>query len=157
MALHKEAPEAAKPAAADEVLAKMGALLAEAELALNTDRKLATSIEKAGNVVLPMVFQQLAEPQGNPDRPLPDYVAANGLPLVAAPVLPPPGVFPLVPIAELGAARPGIGHLNADIDVDGAVRAEPLLVRYFDKVFHALSVQIAARSLNLGIADIKPV
>jgi serine/threonine-protein kinase len=157
MALQKEAPEAAaKPAPADEVLAKMGAMLAEAEQALNTDRKLAGSIEKAGNVVLPMVFQQLAEPRGNPDKPLPDYVLANALPLAAAPVLPPPGVLPLYPIAELGAARPGIGHLNADIDVDGAVRAEPLLVRHYDKAFPALSVQIAARSLNLGIHDIRP-
>lgn len=157
MALQKEAPEAAKPGPADEVLARIGGVLAEAEQTLNADRKLATSLDKAGNVVLPMVFQQLAEPQGNPDKPLPDYVAANAMPLVAAPVLPPPGVFPLYPIAELGAAKPGIGHLNADIDVDGAVRAEPLLVRYYDKVFPALSVQIAARSLNLGVTDIKPV
>lgn len=157
IALQKEAPESAKPGPADEVLAKIGGVLNEAEQTLNADRKLASSIGQAGNVVLPMVFQQLVEPQGNPDKPLPDYVAANGLPLVAAPILPPPGVFPLYPIAGLGAAKPGIGHLNADIDVDGAVRAEPLLVRYYDKVFPALSVQIAARSLNLGVADIKPL
>lgn len=156
MTLIKEAPVAARPGASDEIMARIGSLLGEAEQALNTDRKLAESIEKAGNVVLPMVFRQLAEPRGNPDRPLPDYVAASSLPLTPADVPPPPGVFPLYPIPELGASRPGIGHLNADIDVDGAVRAEPLLVRYFDRVFPALSVQVAARSLNLGIADIKP-
>jgi len=140
-----------------DALARFGAVLAEAEQALNTDRTLAGSMRRAGNVVLPLVFQQLAEPQGNPDKPLPNYVAANAM---AGPrgteTLPPPGVFPLYPVAELGAAVAGIGHLNADIDVDGAVRAEPLLIRYYDQVFPALSVLVAARSLNLGIADIKP-
>ncbi len=144
--------------AADAAQTRIGGLLAEAEQALNTDRKLAGSIQNAGNVVLPMIFQQLAEPQGNPDKPLPAYVTANGIPVAGAGEFqPPPGIFPIFPIAELGAAQPGIGHLNADHDVDGAVRAEPLLVRYYDRAFPALSVQIAARSLNLGAADIKPV
>jgi CHASE2 domain-containing sensor protein len=143
--------------AGNEGLAKIGAVLTEAEQALNTDRKLASSMKAAGNVVLPMVFQQLAEPQGNPDKPLPDYVLASGMAGVrGVDTLPPPGVFPLYPVAELGPAVAGIGHLNADIDVDGAVRSEPLLVRYYDQVFPALSVVVAARSLNLGVADIKP-
>ena len=158
--LHNEltAQGAADPkAVANEGLARIGAVLTEAEQALNTDRKLASSMKSAGNVVLPLVFQQLTEPQGNPDKPLPAYVLASGMPGPrGADRLPPPGVFPLYPVAELGPAVAGIGHLNADIDVDGAVRAEPLLVRYYDQVFPALSVVVAARSLNLGVADIKP-
>jgi serine/threonine-protein kinase len=161
LVLQKEiesATDAGKAPAAADAQARVAALLAEAEQALNTDRKLASSIQGAGNVVLPMVFQQLAEPQGNPDKPLPAYVSANSTAFAGAgDLLPPPGIFPIYPIAELGAAQPGIGHLNADNDVDGAVRAEPLLIRYYDRAFPALSVQIAARSLNLGIADIKPV
>ncbi|MCW5604991.1 MAG: CHASE2 domain-containing protein, partial [Burkholderiales bacterium] len=104
------------------------AMLQEAEQALNTDRKLADSFKRAGNVLLPMVFQSLAEPQGNPDKPLPDYVSANSLPadMRGAEFLPPPGIRPLYPIAELGAHVIGIGHLNAASDVDGAVRTEPL-------------------------------
>jgi eukaryotic-like serine/threonine-protein kinase len=158
--LHAElaAQDAAIPGkTANNALPRMGTVLAEAEQTLNTDRQLAGSIQRAGNVVLPMVFRHLAEPQGNPDQPLPGYVAANSMagPGSAA-ALPPPGIFPLYPIAELGSVAAGIGHLNADIDVDGAVRAEPLLVRYYDKVFPSLSVLVAARSLNLGITDIKP-
>jgi len=150
------AADSAKPGA--EAVMRIGSLLTEAEQALNTDRKLASSIKNAGNVVLPMVFQQLAEPQGNPDKPLPAYITANSVASAGSgEYLPPPGILPIYPIAELGAALPGIGHLNADHDVDGAVRAEPLLVRYYDRTFPALSVQIAARSLNLGISDIKPV
>jgi serine/threonine-protein kinase len=160
--LHNElkAQAAADPkaAAAGDGLQRIGEVLIEAEQALNTDRRLAESMKAAGNVVLPMVFQQLAEPRGNPDKPLPTYVLASGM---AGPrgvdALPPPGVFPLYPVAELGPAAASVGHLNADIDVDGAVRAEPLLVRYYDQVFPALSVMVAARSLNLGLADIKPV
>ncbi len=146
-----------KGAGDSDALKRIGTVLAEAEQALNTDRQLAASMQRAGNVVLPMVFRQLAEPQGKPDQPLPGYVTANGM---AGPrgaeALPPPGVFPLFPVADIGSAAAGIGHLNADIDVDGAVRAEPLLVRYYDKVYPSLSVLVAARSLNLSIADIKP-
>jgi len=150
------AADSAKPGA--DAVMRIGSLLTEAEQALNTDRKLASSIKNAGNVVLPMVFQQLAEPQGNPDKPLPAYIIANSVASAGSgEFLPPPGILPIYPIAELGAALPGIGHLNADHDVDGAVRAEPLLVRYYDRTFPALSVQIAALSLNLGISDIKPV
>ena len=153
LVMQKEIP----PGAVNNATESMGALLAEAEIALNTDRKLADSVKRAGNVVLPLVFQQLAEPQGKPDKLLPDYVTANALAMPSGTDnLPPPGVFPLIPIDVIGSAVSGIGHLNADNDIDGAVRAEPLLVRYYDKVYPALSVLIAARSLNLGVADIRP-
>src|SRR5206468_12205052 len=56
----------------------VGKLLGEAEQALDTDAKLATSIGKAGNVLLPSVFQ-LGEPQGNPDKPLPAGVAKTAI------------------------------------------------------------------------------
>ena len=61
------------PNAVEQVspLATIGQLLGEAEGALNTDRKLAASYEKAGNVLLPMLFE-LGDPRGKPDRPLPE-------------------------------------------------------------------------------------
>lgn len=152
-------PAPAVPPTAAPEPEQFGALLREAEQALNTDRKLADAFRRAGNILLPMVFQTLAEPQGNPDKPLPDYVAANGLAFSArdAGFLPLAGIDPLYPIAELGGNAAGIGHLNAANDVDGAVRTEPLAVRYYDRLFPALSVMVAAKSLNLKITDIKPV
>jgi len=138
--------------------AQFYSMLGEAEDALNTDQKLATSIKNAGNVLLPLVFQQFPlEPQGNPDQPLPDYVLANTLTVdnPNADFLPPPGVDPAYPITELGTVSAGLGHLNAQPDVDGAVRAEPLIVRYYDKFFPSFSLMLAAQSLNLPIADIK--
>ena len=49
---------------------RLGKLIAEAEQALDTDAKLAASMAKAGNVLVPSVFV-LGEPQGKADKPLP--------------------------------------------------------------------------------------
>jgi CHASE2 domain-containing sensor protein len=40
-------------------------------------------------------------------------------------------------------------------DVDGAVRQEPLLINYYGKAVPSMSLLVAAKSLNLGPADIK--
>jgi hypothetical protein len=53
-------------------------VIAEAELALDTDAKLAASMKKAGNVLVPSVFS-LGEPQGNPDKPLPAYALKSAI------------------------------------------------------------------------------
>jgi serine/threonine-protein kinase len=138
-------------------LERMGAILQEAEVALNTDRKLAASYAKAANVLLPMLFE-LGDPRGRPDRALPDYVTRNalGAPEGAGPDLPfatSPSVT--IPVEAIGRSAAGIGHLNARVDVDGGIRSEPLVVAHFDQLFPALSMLVAARSLNLGVADIK--
>jgi hypothetical protein len=53
-------------------------VIAEAELALDTDAKLAASMTKAGNVLVPSVFV-LGEPQGKPDKPLPPYALKSAI------------------------------------------------------------------------------
>ena len=135
--------------------AALVALLKEAEQALNTDRKLAESQNKAGTVVLPMVFQ-LGEPRGRPDEALPDYVQKNGVVAGgAADAYPLPTMGVLVPVGAIGRSATGLGHVNAFPDVDGGIRTEPLAVQYFDQYYPSLSMMIAAKSLNLGPADIK--
>ncbi|MDQ5915199.1 MAG: eukaryotic-like serine/threonine-protein kinase [Pseudomonadota bacterium] len=139
---------------APEVVA-MGELLKEAEVKLNTDRVLAESVERSGAVVLPMLFA-LGDPKGRPDKPLPEYVAKNRLPQVAeANGEAFPSASVQVPIEALGSRAAAIGHLNANADVDGGIRAEPLVLRYYDTFYPSLSLLVAARSLNLGPADIK--
>ncbi len=136
-------------------LEKIGGVLKEAEIALNTDRKLAESYGKSGAVLLPMVFQ-LGEARGRPDKPLPDFVVANRVPQVApGSGFALPGVQVQYPVEAIGAKAAGLGHLNANPDVDGGVRAEPLVVQYYDQYYPSLSLMIAARSLNLGPADIR--
>ncbi len=146
------------PAAAE--VAEIDQLLAGTEAALNTDAKLSASIKANGNVLLGMVFQQFdREPLGNPDRPLPEYlmrntVAAAGTSQGAA-ALPVSALVPIAPIASFGTVAAGVGHLNNYIDIDGAVRSDPLVVRHYDQYFPSLSLLLAARSLNLTPRDIQ--
>src|SRR5712691_7520446 len=124
-------------------LAQIGTTLREAE-----------SVEKAGNVLLP-IDVAWGEPRGKPDRPLPEFVVKNALQKVST-----GEDLPLLtralqyPIENLGKEAVGLGHLNLWKDIDGTVRSEPLVVAYFDHYFPSLSMMIAAKSLNLGVGDI---
>ena len=152
------APDPNAPAAtpATGQLGQFVTLLKEAEQTLNTDRRLAESFARAGNVV-PMTLFELGEPRGRPDKPLPEYVTRNNLPKVDKGMG--DGVLPTVkvdyPIEIIGKAAAALGHLNATPDVDGGTRTEPLVLGYFDQVYPSLSMMVAARSLNLGVGDIK--
>ena len=128
---------------------------------LNPDIKLSESFKKAGNVILAMPFV-VGEPQGNPDSSFPDYINKNALTSVtdaigaeASGLLPVPTVKGFPPIALFGESVAGIGHLNTLADVDGAVRTEPLVLGYYNQFFPSMSLQIAAKYLNLQAKDIK--
>jgi CHASE2 domain-containing sensor protein len=166
------APAAAAPAAGDPAAAPVApapvaaaahsscpqieALLIEADQKLNTDRRLADALAKAGNVALPMLFV-LGEPRGRPDKDLPDYVKKNAVKLSGgadAPPFPTLGVDAGV-IEPLGKVATSIGHLNVTPDVDGAIRTEPLVLAHFDQAYPSLSLLVAAKSHNLTVADIQ--
>ena len=136
-------------------MAQITALLKEAELQLNTDRKLAESYGRAGSVLLPMVFT-LGEPRGKPDRPLPDFVQKNAVAAAGNADTPPlPSASVQYPIDAIGRSAAALGHLNANADIDGGIRTEPLVLQYFDQYYPSLSMMLVARSLNLAPADIK--
>ncbi len=143
----------ADPAAAPGGLPEqLGKVIAEAEVALDTDAKLAASMSKAANVLVPSVFV-LGEPQGKPDNPLPAYALKSAVEERNNFSL--PAVRGQQPIEIIGNAAAGIAHLNQLPDVDGAVRQEPLLINYFGKAVPSMSLLVAAKSLNLDAADIK--
>jgi len=130
-------------------------VLKEAEQELNPDRKLAEAYAKSGKVVIPMNFK-LGAPLGKPDKPLPDYVARNAIPgSYGGAVLARQAVAVEAPIEPLGRASAAIGHLTHPLDVDGTVRSEALALQYYDQLFPSLSLMIAAKSRNLGPADMK--
>ncbi len=131
---------------------QLGKVIAEAEQTLDTDAKLAASMTRAGNVLLPSVFQ-LGEPQGKQDQPLPAYVARGTIEEGTGFSV--PAMRGQYPIELLGNAAAGVGHLNQLHDVDGAVRDDPLLVNYYGKAVPSMALLAAARSLNLGPGDIK--
>ncbi|MBA2962902.1 MULTISPECIES: protein kinase domain-containing protein [Ramlibacter] len=130
----------------------LAALTAEAEQTLDTDGKLAASMARAGNVLVPAVFE-LGEPQGKPDKPLPAAVARGTVDDRSGFAL--PAVRGQYPIDTIGNAAAAVGHLNQTNDVDGAVRADPLLVNYYGRGVPSLALLAAARSLNLGPDDIR--
>ncbi|MFZ5455973.1 MAG: CHASE2 domain-containing serine/threonine-protein kinase [Pseudomonadota bacterium] len=141
---------------AAESLDAFSAVLREAEAALNTDRQLAESVARAGNVALPMLFLD-GEPQGRPDKPLPEFVRLMALKNVE-------GSEPLPPltldvsagvIEPLGKVAAAVGHLNPSIDRDGGLRLQPLVMTHFDQLYPSLPLLIAAKSLNLGVDDIR--
>jgi serine/threonine-protein kinase len=134
----------------------LAVVLAEAEDRLNTDRRLAVAMGKAGNVALPMLFH-VGEPHGRPDRLLPEFVAANGVKITLGTEFPPipTQAIDAGVVDSLGRQAAVIGHLNGLPDIDGAIRAEPLILGHFDQAIPSLSLLIAAKSLNLTPADIQ--
>ena len=134
------------------VTEQLGKVISEAEAALDTDSKLAASMAKAGNVLIPSFFE-LAEPLGKADKPLPAFALKSAIDESTG--FSEPAVRGQQPIEVIGNAAAGVGHLNQLNDVDGAVRLEALLVNYYGKAVPSMSLLSAARSLNLGAGDIK--
>jgi serine/threonine-protein kinase len=156
---HKIVPagaDSSPPRGVSPEVLEIGTTLQEAESALNTDRKLADSFAKAGNVVLPILFTR-GEPRGKPDKPLPEFVRKNALSIQGIGddrPLSTSGVE--VPIVDsLGAAAAAVGHLNSEPDVDGAIRTEALAITYYDEFYPSLAAMLVAKSLNLTAQDIK--
>ena len=154
------ATAAANPGAADAAapsvdFAQFGTLLKEADTALNTDRKLASSFAAANNVVLSTDLT-VGEPRGKPDKDLPAFVAKFTLvDKKGADIIPTNQIQ--FPIESLGSVAAGLGHLTQTQDPDGAIRTEPLLLQYYDRYVPSFALMVAAKSLNLGVDDIKVI
>lgn len=136
--------------------ATMGSVFNEAIVKLNVDQQLASSIAKAGNVVLPMLFE-LGEAQGEPDKPLQPAVKkweleASGSPDNGWPI---PAKGATQPLSAIANSAAGIGSESIVPDDDGVVRSIPLAVRYFDQIYPTFPLVAAAKSLNLSPKQIK--
>ncbi|MGQ0543897.1 MAG: CHASE2 domain-containing protein, partial [Betaproteobacteria bacterium] len=132
------------------------ALLKDAEEEFDTDRRLANSFSAAKNVVLPILFE-FGIPRGKPDKALPEFIRRNAVAITAGSDELPlqTNSLAISIIDSLGSAAASIGHLNAALDVDGAIRTEALAATYYDEYYPSLAVMIVARSLNLGPKDIQ--
>ena len=135
-------------------IAPLGSLLQEAESVLNTDRRLAESFDQAGRVIVPMLFE-LGASHGKPDQPTPAFIARHQVAKVAGAggVNEARGITP--PIEPLGSKALAIGHLNTNADVDGGIRREALIIKYYDQYYPSFSLAIAAASLNLKAVDVQ--
>ena len=142
-------------------LLEFGEHLEQAEEMLDTDSRLAESIAQAGNVVMGMQLVP-GRAHGNAPRELPDFVrgsliqpenvmpgAAGGSPMST--------INAIAPIAQLGEPAAAIGHIVNPLDVDGAIRFEPLILDYYGDYVPSMSLQLAARSLRLDNQDISVI
>jgi len=127
------------------------ALLKDAQEEFNTDRKLAASVARAGNVVLPLLFV-LEAPRGRAGAPLPQYIRRNA---VAGDAGTRSSGLAISVLEPLGAAAAALGHLNVVPDADGAVRVEAPVVAHFGEAYPSLSAMLVAKSLNLGPQDLR--
>ncbi|MBL8524919.1 MAG: CHASE2 domain-containing protein [Betaproteobacteria bacterium] len=148
---------AAAPAVATPISpawVEMAAILAEAEGALNTDRRLAASFKKAGNVVLPAFMDtKRVPPLGRPNFKLPDYATASIVPNGLS------GAYGGdqfgFPIPELGATAAGIGDFSLATDETGGVREDFTTIDFHGTAFPSMAMAIAAKALNLTAKDIR--
>ncbi|AOW15160.1 serine/threonine protein kinase [Hydrogenophaga crassostreae] len=123
-----------------------------AEQRLDSDAVLASSMRASGRVVIPSLFT-LGDAPGRPDAPLPGFARRSTLPDGAS--LGMPATATQQPMAMFGDAAQAVAHLNPALDVDGAVRAEPLLVRFDGEAVPSMALTVAAITLNLNREDVK--
>ncbi|HEX6549577.1 MAG TPA: CHASE2 domain-containing protein, partial [Gammaproteobacteria bacterium] len=145
------------PAPVKQALLTLRQKMQDAESTLDVDAKLADSIKSAGDVVIPMVFT-LGEPLGRPNETTPDYILKNALgPIISTPGdqgQPLPTTAMSMPVAQFAKAASMIGFLNDTADPDGALRAEPLVLRYYDAYYPSVALSVAMKYLNLRPDDV---
>ena len=126
--------------------------ITEAEQQLDSDGRLVASMARAGNVIVPSVFEP-GEPLGRPDQPLPAFAQKSAVPDATGFGF--PAAQSQQPIEPIGEVAVAVAHLNQLQDIDGAVRHEPLLLSFDGHAVPSMGLAVAAHSLNLGAGDLR--
>ncbi len=122
---------------------------------LNNDEKLMTSINNAGNVILPAFFDESAHILEDAEEENP-YLTAQTIQNVNIPAgmqYPRAGGIS-IPIPKLFNAAMGIGHINFTTDMDGTVRNERLIYEYKGLYVPSYPLRLAAGYLNIPINEL---
>ncbi|WP_243369661.1 adenylate/guanylate cyclase domain-containing protein [Geotalea sp. SG265] len=143
------------------VMARLVDRLAEANAAViafdvmfseadKNDPLFARAINRAGNVVLPVVFDFYGTPGGGFDPLLnaSAYQNIHNQPLLSA-FVPPTASGVSLPVSALSTEAMGFGHISMLPDSDGTMRWEPLLVSCGGRYFPPLGLQSAAYFLGV--------
>ena len=102
----------------------MGVILNEAKTKLDVDKVLESSIDRAGNVLLPMSLDDAGT------------------------------TIRTVPLARFARVVAGVGHLDRRADADGIRRSEPLIRSLGNDPFPSLSLLAAANALGASVRDV---
>lgn len=138
---------------AEPWVVRVKGVIGTAKVELDTDSRLATSLGRAGNVLVPS-FANAGDGLGLPEAKLPLFARPLDGAAFAGNALPPMASvqWPLSGLAERAAA---VGHLNQSPDeVDGVVRASTLFLSHGGQVLPSLGLLAAAHALNLDLKNL---
>ncbi|EER60356.1 serine/threonine protein kinase with Chase2 sensor [Acidovorax delafieldii 2AN] len=121
--------------------------IAEGEIALDTDSRLAASMQRAGNVLLLSTYADAGS-----STPAPSYAQRSML--AGAGNFAAPAGTARYPIPTLSQAAAGLGHLQPHLDADGTVRQLPLLLRQGGDAAASLALLTTLRSLRMGMGSL---
>jgi serine/threonine-protein kinase len=166
--IHKKPPIGKK-----QTLNKIDRLLAQTQTRLNHDARLISAVKRARNVVLPLRFN-LADADGQISSELSDWLKLNSIQIgdssagrkqspraagfLSGRHLEKPIVASQVqqPYPELSRKSGALGHTNLIADQDMITRRVPLFVRYQNRDFFSLALQVAMKYFGAGIKNIRP-
>ncbi len=122
---------------------------------LDSDSKLAESLEKSGKVVLPVYFKN-PDVAGDAKKEI-NLLKGHAIGKITAPerLECPKANEVSMPIPSFLQASADIGHVNLSYDMDGKVRWEELLYRYQDLHIPSFALRLAALSLGVPNENIQ--
>jgi CHASE2 domain-containing sensor protein/tRNA A-37 threonylcarbamoyl transferase component Bud32 len=152
--------QAALTAAMAAAKAKSGAeqefvnILTEAENRLDNDTKLENEIAFAGNVVLPMFFQEGA-PAGKVDKAIPDPIEKNFIANVKSDGNVTPASDFTPPLDRFAKVAKAIGQINLTPSADGVQRTVPLVMDFNGRLFPSFALQCLRAYYSLEMDDFR--
>ncbi len=124
------------------------------------DAALASAIKAAGNVVLPIVFSDVAKGTASPsaeqndllwDAAFMEVKSVKGIPWKQWAIQ---GTRPLPPRAGIARAAAALGHVSSHPDMDGVMRWEILAIKHGDDAYPSLALQIARLAQGMRQEDL---
>lgn len=160
------------PPVKKQILKKIDRLLVQTQNRLDHDARLITAVRAAHNVVLPIQFilnesdKATAPPLSDwlfmNSRQFPVETAGQNIAVKAAAFLSNmrPGAtiqFSQVqqPYQALSGKSGALGHINLIADPDGKVRRMPLFIRFQDRHFASLALQVAIKYYGASIRSVR--
>ena len=141
------------PAGAQAFATAIARTLTEAETALDTDQRLATSLRRAGNVLL-MARMEVSPPGEPPARVrLPPFMHRSAMGGAVPQALAAQALAP--PLDVLGNAAAGVGQIAASDGLPGDAPPLTLLLAADGALVPSLALLAAAHSLHLGPSRIR--
>ncbi|MDY6790644.1 MAG: serine/threonine-protein kinase [Thermodesulfobacteriota bacterium] len=146
---------------------KIDRFLAKSQKRLEHDNKFTAAVNHAVNIVLPLRFN--TGPVNDDDgSELPGILIINSLDFSKNKVSPAQHPYAFdgdiivanqvtATFDQLARKAGALGHINQTIDSDFEVRRSPLFIKYKERYFPSIGLQLAAKYVGVGINEIIPI